>query len=331
MPIRTNPEMLHEPLHLSRLEKFVFGAAGLAIVISIGVIGFYRFQFGSLGLSNEQKQWAEFGEFVGGTIGPIIGLVTIFALIATLMLQRQQLLDSSKLLLQQSRLAGVQSFEQTLFSWLGTYRDLLANAREMAVPATLVRSTAFVDIAGASALQYWWESKFNKHDAWQSVYGELDNASRPIWDNQPHFDQLNDLCAKQAKRKLLEVWDKEIYQEHEPQLDGLFRTLYRLIDWIDRQSNERISPPKRFFYVALVRAQLSKSELNYLFLNALTPRGHKFKRFVEKYALFDNLPVERDPVLLIFKNDKSYEHTAYSSDEARGALGLSNDSNDMSL
>lgn len=319
MPTVNN--MPHRPTRSSRLEKIVFWAAGIGVLISITVIVSYVITFGSQGLSSEQGKWAEFGEFVGGTIGPVIGFMTIVALISTLVVQRQQLLDSSDLLLRQSKLAGIQSFEQTLFSWLGTYRDLLDKVRGTELRKKPDGTWETKEIYGANALQYWWKTVFDTEEAWGAVEDEVFyTTGKRTRHHKPRIENLDDEGKQKAKKGFLDIWGTRIYEAHEPQLDGLFRTLFRLIDWIDRQSDDRVTPEQRFFYVSLVRAQLSKAELNFLFFNSLTDRGQKFKKFVERYALFDNLPVDRDSILMVCK--ASYEITSYSSDEARKALNL---------
>ena len=45
-------------------------------------------------LSDDHEEWARFGEYVGGTAGPILGFLTMLGLVLTLVLQVRQLEDS---------------------------------------------------------------------------------------------------------------------------------------------------------------------------------------------------------------------------------------------
>jgi len=90
-------------------------------------------------------------------------------------------------------------------------------------------------------------------------------------------------------------WDKNrvlkayghVYKENQSYLGHFFRFLYRTIKFVDDSDVE----DKRL-YTDIVRAQLSNQELQILFYNCLSSNGSKFKSYVEKYALLDNLPIE---------------------------------------
>lgn len=75
--------------------------------------------------------------------------------------------------------------------------------------------------------------------------------------------------------------------------DHYFRSLYRLIKFID-EADETIIPPKeKYKYAALVRATLSQFELVLLYYNCLSNAGNiKFKPLVEDYSLLKNLREE---------------------------------------
>ena len=47
-----------------------------SFIILSSVFGFYFSKFGSLGLSNNQELWGQFGDFVGGTLNPILAFLS---------------------------------------------------------------------------------------------------------------------------------------------------------------------------------------------------------------------------------------------------------------
>ena len=72
--------------------------------------------------------------------------------------------------------------------------------------------------------------------------------------------------------------------------DSCFRHLYRIFKYIDESS--LIDEDEKYDYACIVRAQLSESELLMLFYNAINDDDSKFKRLIEKYAIFNNLNVD---------------------------------------
>lgn len=91
--------------------------------------------------------------------------------------------------------------------------------------------------------------------------------------------------------------------------DHYFRHLYTIIKFIDKSPLLPDSFDERYQYVSMVRAQLSKYELIWLFYNCLSQYGDKnFKPLVEKYAILKNIREE----LLVNKLDKEkYSLTAF--------------------
>lgn len=96
------------------------------------------------------------------------------------------------------------------------------------------------------------------------------------------------------------------YHVHQSILGHYFRILYRVVKFVDESGVD-----DKEGYIKILRAQLSNQELELLFFNCLSKRhgAIKFKSFVEKYALLDNLSTESfsKQMELI----KCYEQSAY--------------------
>ncbi|MDQ2076075.1 hypothetical protein [Marinimicrobium sp. ABcell2] len=73
--------------------------AGAALV---GVLGFYWFSFRNHPRSSNPEMWAAFGDYMGGVLGPVLGLLTIILLVQTLR-QTDASLAQSREALKQSR------------------------------------------------------------------------------------------------------------------------------------------------------------------------------------------------------------------------------------
>lgn len=76
------------------------------------------------------------------------------------------------------------------------------------------------------------------------------------------------------------------YSDFEQYIGHYFRNLYLLIRYVDEQDGI-----DSYFYVRIVRAQLSKSEINLIFYNCLLEDNDKMKVYVEKYSLLKHLNV----------------------------------------
>jgi len=59
---------------------FIFGIVFILLIL-IPII-FYWLNFNSLDLSNNKTTWGEFGDFIGGTINPIIGIFNLILIVA---------------------------------------------------------------------------------------------------------------------------------------------------------------------------------------------------------------------------------------------------------
>lgn len=303
----------------------------LAAVISAAlVIGFYIYYFRIFSIEASAAPWGQFGDFFGGTLNPIFGFLSVMALLAALVIQSRELkvsseeLKNSALALNaQNKAIAHQSFEQTFFSWLQNYRDMLGSIEHV-----LRGSSGTVEFKGRKALQRWWSESIEVG----CVVSEIGKNNNEYNGTTNSGNSENEIFLKAAKVEpdlltttALKFWEG-VYRRNEYQLDSFFRNLYRLMLWIDSQHETRMSLEQKWLYISIVRAQLSWIEMVYLFYNGYTERGKNFKRLVDKYALFDNLNFDSDYVIAHIKKhppkDNHYLETAYDSRLARKELGL---------
>lgn len=112
---------------------------------------------------------------------------------------------------------------------------------------------------------------------------------------------------------------RDIYGEFvEESIKGLtnyHRYVYHIIAYAERQFSEieedqlMVKTDPSYRYVQLLRAQLSDSEMELMAFNALYGAGYpKLKRYIERYALFNNIP-EVD--IVEFRLPDLFEHTAF--------------------
>lgn len=74
----------------------------LAILSGLSVVGVYIYKFG-FGLWDKPEEWGWLGDFFGGVLNPIFGLLGIFILLYTLHITKEDLRETKQALLKQER------------------------------------------------------------------------------------------------------------------------------------------------------------------------------------------------------------------------------------
>lgn len=92
-----------------------------------------------------------------------------------------------------------------------------------------------------------------------------------------------------AKEEMLKLYTS-YYFSYTQKFSHYFRYLYNAYKFIDDAQMDDVIKRK---YANILRAQLSNYELIMLFYNSLTPSGYKFQRYLMKYSVMDNLPIDK--------------------------------------
>jgi len=72
------------------LLRLLVAITATAVAIAAAVVFDYLIQFG-LTASHDQAVWGQFGDFIGGTLNPLFGFLTLIALLLTLVIQSNEL------------------------------------------------------------------------------------------------------------------------------------------------------------------------------------------------------------------------------------------------
>lgn len=301
----------------------------IALLSVFVAVGSYWHYFHDIPVKADPAPWGQFGDFFGGTLNPIFGFLSVMALLAALIIQSRELKESSEQLRHsamaldaQNKAIANQSFEQTFFSWLESYGNMLSSI-SYSHAAKVPR-----EFSGRNALKQLWETHFEMdrlgHIA-RKNHAEIQMDSMGFSIRLEDFEKVIKNEPAVLVDAAIESWE-ELYKGNEHQLDSLFRNLYRFILWIDSQPPDRFSAARKWFYVSIVRAQLSWIEMVYLFYNGHTERGKKLNQLIDRYALFNNLNFESDRVIAHIQKvgckGFSYSEAAFDSEIARHKLGL---------
>ncbi|MGJ7490223.1 putative phage abortive infection protein [Variovorax sp. ZT4R33] len=286
MPTKEDEKTFTDEQFADYLSKtFVF-----ALFLACGAVLAYVARFAKLGWSDSQEVWGQFGDFVGGVINPIVGLVTAFLVLMSVSIQRKELKASVQEMKAANASTSRMSFEQSLFAWLANYQLLLNNVKDGR------------GRTGREALVHWYESRFSGESAWlHSPEALMGLADLRVATPSEGFTQLMLEPEKLSHRTLLEQIFLEAQSEftqisstNRVGLDPIFRTLSRLFRWIDTSP---LTTTEKWHYVSLVSAQLSWIEQVYMLYYALGSAPSWFGALANKYSLLH--AVDTDDALIV--------------------------------
>ncbi|MES1989288.1 MAG: hypothetical protein V4440_14890 [Pseudomonadota bacterium] len=128
-----------------RIRNTALGAVVLSLMlITFFIIYGYFINFQGAFFPTKRDELGQFGDYFGGALNPIFGFASFLALLVTIIYQakelklsrneleltRTELANSATALTNQNKAIELQSFEQTFFSWLNTYRSLLESVEK---------------------------------------------------------------------------------------------------------------------------------------------------------------------------------------------------------
>jgi hypothetical protein len=244
----------------------VFLAAISAIA---AVLGIYVHAFPGP-LAKEHSIWAEFGDFVGGTLNPAMSFLTVALLVATLRLQakeldltRKELAETRSVVERQASALDRQVFEQTFFQMLRFFNDVLTS----------------IDINPKEPRR--------GRDAMRIFADRLKNEI-----STERYNRIRDLPVSEREQPI-DIIDirrgyEVFYAEHEHEIAQYFRVLYNVLKFVCESD---VSDKTR--YTNILRAQLSRQELELIAVNMLHERASKLRRYAEEASLLKHLACPR--------------------------------------
>lgn len=223
-------------------------------------------------------KYSAFGEFIGG----IMSITAVALIYMTYNAQKSELDETRKVMRKQA-------FEMTFFNMLNELNGII--------------ELMFGRINGkkASKRNYMYEV-FNK-------YKELclDEMSRVNKNNEAGRIIYNSIPSKH--------YENFIYTDHQQNLSHYFRYVYNVIKFIKAHAEENSEIIKDDYYVDLVQARISNSEMGLLFYNSISDHAktsdgaHRFQKWLDHYGFFENI----DPNFLVERDhaEKFYPNTRF--------------------
>jgi uncharacterized membrane protein len=103
-----------------------------ALLLTGAVFLTYAWNFNS-GISSQNTDWGTFGDFIGGTLNPIFGFISVILLFYAVTLQRKELKDTKNALKSQSKSAKTTTELQLLKAMLEFYEAESKTAEEIKI------------------------------------------------------------------------------------------------------------------------------------------------------------------------------------------------------
>ena len=264
----------------------------MVIIIFVAVLLLWTanlFVLPCLGICDVADQ-GQFGDKFGA-VNALFSALAFAGVILTVFLQKEELCEQRKeLILTREEIKGqkeqlraqnetmkLQSFETSFFNLIALLNGQIAGMRTSA-------GATEPDVVGRNCFDIW----FSK---WHNADGNR-KGKHP----------------EKSAIELLELAYNDCNLD--PQVGFFFRTFYHVVNFADTSD---VPCPAR--YIAILRAQLSSSQIAMLFWNSILPRGEKLKPLVNKYALLKhwNAP----PYLAVDNYKSEYESSAFGEVKQR--------------
>lgn len=272
------------------LKNLLIFLAVISFIFILVVFGLYMYNFSYLGLSPNQEDWAQFGDYMGGTLNPMLAFFAFIGLLYTIRIQSSALqmskdeLEATRKELKESRIAQqkqseslelqnkatqLQIFENTFFELVNSFKFLKER---------LIKEYVECSITGSSEIIL------------KLSTGDVNIGHK---ENHNYFNKQK-IEVIESYLRILEVIDEYDYEKfnskYEQYTATYFAQIYQILNFIHTSN---IDNKER--YANIFRSQFSKYELELLFYHCLFNREYDlFKGLVEKYEFFEHIKLNNN-------------------------------------
>lgn len=236
-----------------------------------------------LSYGQDDNQVARAGQF-GDMFGAVNALFSGFALVGVvyaivmqryeIALTKSELKESKRILAEQQKNNKTQNDQQKIAAFENTFFRMLE---------------LFSNITNHMDIQKTDGTATTGKDVFNILFRRLTSAYRG---SRSHVGDIDS-------------WYNTFYDSNNFEIGHYFRLMYNIVNFVDKADVDG----KNAFYVKILRAQLSDTEVAILFYNGISVHGrNNFKPLIEKYGLLKNLD---NRYVLDASLKSSYSSTAY--------------------
>ncbi|MES0872127.1 putative phage abortive infection protein [Pseudovibrio sp. SCP19] len=247
------------------------------IVLFVGGYGFlvHENMLASLGQVKNLEKFAEFGD----SFGALTSLFTALAfggVLLTLKFQRDDLNLTRKEM-------ASQRHESALMRMLEVHTSIIS---DLDIEKTAIKFSHILSSGrdqtyqGRDCFEFYYREFIEDLCRYTELTGET--TSPEIYDE--FMECPRNLLSQVHRDDIVNCYDNT-FKKYRSDLGHYFRSLYSIFRYIGSTNSEELQA-----FAKVVRAQLSEYELALLYLNAQSQRGKPFKKHINNFSLFDNLP-----------------------------------------
>lgn len=230
----------------------------LASVIIASFLWEREWPFGKNGYVADDDVLGNYGDFLAGSVGTAIALVSMYLLFRTLRSQMHATWTNTAQM-------ENQRFNELFFHLLSLYREVMKSLSCRRTTLSFSESISAryemdKDYSGVKFFEFWRDVKVlsvSLHKGFLAIRSE-------VLHNYGWF-----------------------YAEHRNSLGAYYRIIYRILDLVD---NSRIAVEEKVRYSKILRAQLSESELLMMYYNSISDNRRKLGNYLWKYNILKHLP-----------------------------------------
>lgn len=317
---------IEEDKDLKKIENQIKLSIGLALILIFGVLIAYFTNFHGT-LHTDQDKWGTFGDFVGGTLNPVLATLAFYWLTSSIRLQIKELRDTRAVLQETSvHQHAIAELEKQNVNTQQKILEFQQVSLEKQIQSSKDQQK---QIAIQNFENIFFELLKTKNDVIQDITYEY--SRNPF--NSKLDKQLVKLRGKEAiskyinefKTKFTGTW-KEYYEiELVDSFSPYFRVCYQIVRLIENNDalknddfDESGYPHRQKQYFDIFKATLQQAELESLFFNGLSG-FNKYKKIIEKYGLFEPLIIDVnkvDLINLITQYAYMYNESAFCDNES---------------
>ncbi|EHR7166426.1 putative phage abortive infection protein [Vibrio parahaemolyticus] len=288
--------------------KFLIGVFS---IFAFAILLLYVIQFHG-GLSDSHTSWGEFGSFFGGILSPIVSILAFIGLLYSMDQTKMQFKQQSEensfyalLNFHHSKVSqttyesylGLDAFKALSGDFFELYEEYcfdIAKRKIQEEPTQLPEysyhflsevikeRSALVEGNGKNLVEYYFSLSKDKNELFKGLFDANISES-----DKRKLVAIGDTLVRQLRSNerlglIGKIYD-DFYHNHGHILGHYFRNLYYTLEVAD-------SSCRYDAYANILRAQLSRYELNLLFYNSVSSySSEKFNRLLGKYNMLNGL------------------------------------------
>lgn len=262
--------MLHKQILSNKKTKkklpwilISFGLFALFCIVS--VFGYYGYIFSDFKINASPDHFGQFGDFIGGTLNPILAFLSFMALLYTIKIQTDELklsreeLEATREELKESRIAQQEQSESLKLQNEATNLQIFENT--------------FFQL-------------LNQHNEYLDLVVK-ENIKIDYFEYIPFSGNTSGRKKDGLKLKEKILLEFRGINQTKRALKNYFMTLFQILKYIDKYAKRNKIDVK--FYTNIIRALIDDEILRLLAINCVAYNFTEYKEYIEKYAFFEHI------------------------------------------